>query len=46
MKKLIFAFALVFGIMSCTNSAETVNTTDSTEVVDSIATDTVAVDNF
>ena len=48
MKKLIFAFALMFGAMfaSCnrTNSTETVDTTDSIEVVDTTAVDTVAVD--
>lgn len=49
MKKLIFAFALMFGAMfaSCnhTNSTEAVDTTDSIEVVDSMAVDTVAVDS-
>lgn len=48
MKKLIFAFALMFGAMfaSCnrTNSTEAVDTTDSIEVVDTTAVDTVAVD--
>ena len=48
MKKLIFAFALMFGAMfaSCnrTNSTEAVGTTDSMEVVDTTAVDTVAVD--
>lgn len=48
MKKLIFAFALMFGAMfvSCnrTNSTEAVDTADSIEVVDTIAVDTVAVD--
>lgn len=46
MKKLIFAFALMFGtmFMSCTGNAssEAVDTTDSIEVVDSMAVDTVA----
>lgn len=48
MKKLIFAFALMFGAMfaSCnrTSSTEAVDTTDSIEVVDTTAVDTVAVD--
>ena len=48
MKKLIFAFALMFGAMfvSCnrTNSTEAVDTTDSIEVVDTTAVDTVATD--
>ena len=48
MKKLIFAFALMFGAMfaSCnrTSGAEAVDTTDSIEVVDTTAVDTVAVD--
>lgn len=50
MKKLIFAFALMFGtmFMSCTGNAssEAVDTTDSIEVVDSMAVDTVAVDSI
>lgn len=50
MKKLIFAFALMFGAMftSCnhTNSTEAVDTTDSIEVVDTTAVDTVAVDTI
>ena len=48
MKKLIFAFALMFGAMfaSCNRTSGTgaVDTTDSIEVVDTIAVDTVAVD--
>ena len=47
MKKLIFAFALMVGVMSCTGnstSTEATETTDSTEVVvDSMAVDTVNV---
>ena len=47
MKKLIFAFALMVGVMSCTGNStntETVETTDSTEVVvDSTAVDPVNV---
>lgn len=50
MKKLIFAFALMFSamFMSCKNNASTeaVDTTDSTEVVDSMAVDTVAVNSI
>lgn len=48
MKKLIFAFALIFGatFASCTrtNSIKAVDTTDSIETVDTTAVDTVAVD--
>ena len=48
MKKLIFAFTLMFGAMfaSCnrTSGTEAVDTTDSIEVVDTTAVDTIAVD--
>ena len=48
MKKLIFAFALMFGAMfaSCNHTSGTgaVDTTDSIKVVDTTAVDTVAVD--
>lgn len=50
MKKLIFAFALMFGAMfaSCnrTSGTEAIDTTDSIEVVDTTAVDTVAVDTI
>lgn len=50
MKKLIFAFALMFGAMfvACNNnsSKETTDNADTIEVaMDSVAADTVAVDS-